>query len=409
MRQGSLAHTRSVVTPSSSRIRSIWITLAALLAAGWSTNHFAALLPVLAEVAHISKPGLDAAFGLYALGLLPGLLLGGGLSDRRGRRPVVLTGLVLCAAGNVVMLLWPTLAGVLIGRLVVGAGVGLVASAGTAWAADQDWTKGAARAGVVLTTGFAAGPLASGLIGQFTPGRIGLVVAFTVPVLLTGLSALLCLFPDHASVVVPVTKPHQARVGSSPPFVEDRRIGPALAAAVPMGLWVFSCVTVAMIVLTERIGGQYGGPMLPAVAAVLALGTGILVQLGTRRLAGWRPLGVVGAGLAAIAFVISGVAGGQMSIATFVLCSLIFGAAYGLCLGQGLRDVDRLAPRSTRGLVIGIFYVVTYTGFALPFVLNTYEDTIGASAPMVVLAGLAAASALARLVQARRGDSRHFE
>lgn len=234
-------------------------------------------------------------------------------------------------------------------------------------------------------------------------------MAFAVPALLTGLSALLCLLPDHASVVAPATKPHPARDGSSAPFVEDRRIGPALAASLPMGLWVFSCVVIAMIVLTERIGGQYGGPMLPAVAAVLALGTGILVQLGTRPLAGWRPLGVVGAALAATAFVISGVAGGRMSIATFVLCSLIFGAAYGLCLGQGLRDVDRLAPRSTRGLVIGIFYVVTYTGFALPFVLNTYEDSIGASAPMLVLAGLAAASALARLVQVRRGDNRHFE
>lgn len=409
MRQGSFAQTRPVATASSNRRRSIWITLAALLAAGWSTNHFAALLPVLAEVAHISKPGLDAAFGLYAIGLLPGLLLGGGLSDRRGRRPVVLTGLVLCAVGNVVMLLWPTLAGVLIGRLVVGVGVGLVASAGTAWAADQDPAKGAMRAGVVLTTGFAAGPLASGLIAQFTPGRIGLAVAFTVPVLLTGLSALLCLLPDRASHVATATRPHPTRDGSPAPFVEERRIGTALAAALPMALWVFSCVTVAMLVLTERIGGQYGGPLLPAVAAVLGLGTGILVQLGTRRLAGWRSLGIVGAALAAIGFVISGVAGGQVSIATFVLCSVAFGAAYGLCLGQGLRDVDRLAPRSTRGLVIGIFYVVTYTGFALPFVLNTYEDSIGASTPMFVLAALAAASALARLVQVRRGGNRHFE
>lgn len=408
MSQGSFAQTRPVATPSSGRRRSIWITLAALLAAGWSTNHFAALLPVLAEVAHIAKPGLDAAFGLYALGLLPGLLLGGGMSDRRGRRPVVLTGLVLCGGGNVVMLIWPTLAGVLLGRLVVGVGVGLVASAGTAWAGDQDSAKGAARAGVVLTTGFAAGPLASGLIAQFTPGRVGLVVAFTVPVLLTGLSALLCLCPDRASVVAPGRTPRPALDGSSSHFVEDRRLGPALAAALPMGLWVFSCVVVAMIVLTERIGGQYGGPMLPAVAAVLALGTGILVQLGTRRLAGWRPLGIVGATLAAIAFLISGVAGGRMSIATFVLCSIIFGAAYGLCLGQGLRDVDRLAPRSTRGLVIGIFYVVTYTGFALPFVLNTYEDSIGAAAPMLVLAVLAAASALIRLVQLRRGDNHQF-
>lgn len=57
------------------------ITLAALLSAGWATNHFAALVPVLEDFAHISRPGLDAAFGLYALGLLPSLLLGGGVSD----------------------------------------------------------------------------------------------------------------------------------------------------------------------------------------------------------------------------------------------------------------------------------------------------------------------------------------
>ena len=101
-----------------------WITLVALLSAGWATNHFAAMLPVLADVAAISKPGLDAAFGLYALGLLPSLLLGGGLSDRHGRRPVVVTGLVLAGLGNLVMLATPTLVGVTVGRLVVGTGSG---------------------------------------------------------------------------------------------------------------------------------------------------------------------------------------------------------------------------------------------------------------------------------------------
>ena len=65
----------------------------------------------------------------------------------------MLAGLALACAGNLVMLIWPTLVGVVIGRLVVGLGVGMVASAGTAWAADQDAAKGAARAGVVLTGG----------------------------------------------------------------------------------------------------------------------------------------------------------------------------------------------------------------------------------------------------------------
>ena len=140
MSQDRLAERAPGATPAPGT--TTWITLVALLSAGWATNHFAAMLPVLAEVAHISKPGLDAAFGLYALGLLPSLLLGGGLSDRHGRRPVVVTGLTLAGLGNLVMLAWSTLPGVTVGRLVVGLGVGMVASAGTAWAADQDETKG---------------------------------------------------------------------------------------------------------------------------------------------------------------------------------------------------------------------------------------------------------------------------
>lgn len=304
-----------------------WITLLALLSAGWATNHFAAMLPVLAEVAHISKPGLDAAFGLYALGLLPSLLLGGGLSDRHGRRPVVVTGLTLAGLGNLVMLAWSTLPGVTVGRLVVGLGVGMVASAGTAWAADQDETKGAARAGVLLTSGFAVGPVATALIAWALSGRTGAHLAFAVPV------------------------------------------------------------------------------VLPAVAAVLSLGTGVLAQVGMRRVGGWRGLGVVGAGLATTGYVIAGVAGAQVGLATFAVCSVVLGCAYGLCLGQGLLDVEHLAPLASRDVATGLFYVVSYSGFALPFVLNTYEDSLGASAPMYVLAALAAITALARLRQVRRGGA----
>lgn len=397
MSQVRLAQRETVVTARAGT----WITLVALLSAGWATNHFAAMLPVLADLEDIAKPGLDAAFGLYALGLLPSLLLGGGLSDRHGRRPVVVTGLVLASLGNLVMLAAPTLAGVTVGRLVVGLGVGMVASAGTAWAADQDAAKGAARAGVLLTSGFAVGPVASALITWTVPGRPGALLAFAVPAVFTAAFAVLCLrVADRGPSRV---AERRAVTDGSTTTTDQRRLGPALAASLPMALWVFACVTVAMIVLTERIGAQYAGPLLPAAAAVLSLGTGVLVQVGMRRAGGWRAFGVVGAAMAMTGFVVAGVAGAQMGLATFAVCSVILGSAYGLCLGQGLRDIDRLAPLASRGVATGLFYVVSYSGFALPFVLNTYEDALGASAPMYVLAALAAITALARLRLVRRG------
>lgn len=53
----------------------------------------------------------------------------------------------------------------------------------------------------------------------------------------------------------------------------------------------------------------------------------------------------------------------------------------------------------------GLLYVVSYSGFALPFVLNTYEDRIGPSAPLVVLAVLAVLTAVARLVAVVRSGT----
>lgn len=52
---------------------------------GWAANHFSAMLPVLAD--GYSNTVLYGAFGVYALGQLPSLLVGGVLSDRIGRAP----------------------------------------------------------------------------------------------------------------------------------------------------------------------------------------------------------------------------------------------------------------------------------------------------------------------------------
>ncbi|NED63559.1 sugar porter family MFS transporter, partial [Streptomyces sp. SID10244] len=82
--------------------------------------HFASMIPVLKSDEGLATAVLDGAFGIYAIGLLPGLFGGGSLSDRVGRRPVVLTGAALAGIGNLMMIGWHDQAGVLVGRLVVG-------------------------------------------------------------------------------------------------------------------------------------------------------------------------------------------------------------------------------------------------------------------------------------------------
>src|SRR5215470_7369103 len=78
-----------------------WVPAAAvLLGVGWGAQQFTPMLLVYRQALGLTTGTLEAMFGVYALGLIPGLLLAGPLSDARGRRTVVLpaAGLSLVAS-----------------------------------------------------------------------------------------------------------------------------------------------------------------------------------------------------------------------------------------------------------------------------------------------------------------------
>lgn len=381
------------MTTTSDR-RHLWIVLAVLFTVGWATNHFVAMMPVLHDRNGIGDAALEAAFGIYAVGLLPGLLTGGGISDRVGRKPIVLPGATGAAFGNLLMLIWHTEPGVLVGRFAVGLGVGLAVSAGTAWCADLGGQRGTVFAGAVLTSGFAIGPLASGLIAQFADGA-----AVLAPFTVTVVGSLLAVGAGLSVPNARTTSSHAATVAED---TGVRSLARALWTGLPMSLWVFSAITLSIVTMAARMT-DFRGPWVPGVAAVLSLGSGVVTQVIARR-SGWGPrAGIGGALLVAAGLVTMAVAGSDPNPAQFIVASVLLGSGYGLCLREGLLDVETYAPAAKRGLAIGIFYVGTYLGFGLPLVLRALAPSFGIVAPMVVLALMAVASAGVRGAQLRTG------
>ena len=53
-----------------------------LFTAGWAANHFASALGLIRDQQGVSSLLVNAAFGIYAIGMLPCLLLGGVFADR---------------------------------------------------------------------------------------------------------------------------------------------------------------------------------------------------------------------------------------------------------------------------------------------------------------------------------------
>lgn len=368
------------------------LTLAFLITAGWSANHFASVLVLLRRDHDVSAVLANSAYGIYAVGLFPSLLIGGWVADRFGSRPAVIAGTVIAAAGNGYLMLGIPGHGLLLGRFIVGLGVGLVVSAGTAWAGRLRGASGATAAGIALTTGFMLGPVSSGVVAHLAADAVK--VPFVVPIVMAVgvIVASIRMRDDGAPAVTQTAETRPAHSEAK-----------ALATAVPMGIWVFASITTAMVVLAGRTDFAIGAAFMPGVAAVLGFSVALAVQALARR-GQWGPrAGVVGALGAAGGMALIAVGGARPSAAVFLAATALLGLAYGLCLREGLLDVDEYTPPEKRGRVIGLYYVATYIGFGISPLIAWITPRVGPSLPFAVFAMLAACSALIRSAQIRRG------
>jgi MFS family permease len=373
--------------------------LALLLATGWVANHFVALMPLISDHQHVSTTTLDAIFGIYAVGLLPGLLIGGRVSDALGRQSVALAGATFALVGTVAMLLSQQTDALLVGRLVVGVGVGLAMTSCTAWASDLKGPAGAATAGALLTAGFAIGPFAGGAIAS--AGQPGIRVSFGVAAAIVMVATVgVIVAAQHVGVTAPPTADDSE--GSTPALQGTAR---ALSWAIPLAPWVFASATLGFVTIPTRVHTGLAAPMAAGTATLIVNGTSGLIQI-VARARQWGPhAGTAGAVLAALGYAVTAAAPPSMTLALGLPLFLVLGCASGLLLREGLIDLEAAAPQRLRGALTGVFYVVTYIGFGLPLLLATIESTVSAMI-LAVMAVLASATAVSRTVRLRRDGHR---
>jgi len=365
-----------------------------LFTAGWAANHFSSVLVLIRDQEGVSSVMVNAAFGIYALGMLPCLLIGGMLADRLGPRFVVLTGGVLSALGNLMLLFLHEGLLILLGRFIVGTGVGLVVSAGTAWAGRLRGGSGVTLAGIILTLGFAIGPIVASAVGVMTHS---VELLFALSVSLSALAVVVGLLLGDAPRV-PISS------GTATIKAPDRSLRKALAVSLPMAIWVFSCITTTIVILSARAADNFNSPiLLPAISSALAFSAGLIAQYLGRKFAWGRQSGAAGALFATAGYGLAAFGGERISVPMFVIAAVLLGTAYGLCLREGLLGVNTYTPVEKHGTGIGIYYVFTYFGFAFPVLFDVITPRVGYAAPLIVIAVLAFASAILRALQIKRG------
>lgn len=359
----------------------------AVAAVAWGANQFSPMLLVYRDELDISAATAQATFGMYALGLLPGLLVGGPMSDRRGRRPVLTVALVASLLASVLLSLGGAGIGWLFaGRLLAGLASGAAFSSGAAWIKELtpagETALGARRATVAMTAGFAVGPLAAGVLAQWSPAPT--VVPYVPHCALATAGILLAR-------VAPEPARHQisdAPRRSLP--LRDRRFVGVIA---PLAPWVFGAAAIPLAYLPGVVKGHLAGSTLlfGAAIATLTAVAGIAVQPIARRVdvPGRPRLLAAALGLVIAGMLIAAAATAATSPGLVVVTAIVLGAGYGACQVCGLLEVQRLAPAHGLAGMTAAYQALSYLGFALPFLLAAAAPAIAPSTGLVLLTALA--------------------
>ncbi|MEH6376441.1 MFS transporter [Streptomyces sp. KLMMK] len=371
-----------------------------MTASGWSANQFSALLGAYRSELGLSQSAVTGLFALYVVGLVPGLLIGGPLADRRGRRPVALTALAVNLLSTCLLMAGSAAtAWLLPGRFLTGVSAGALLAAGSAWVKElscppyvPQGAPGAAarRPGLFVSAGFASGGLAAALIAQWLP--YPMATAYVPHVVLAAAAWVLAYrAPETRRPTARVASAERPAAGGDRAAVDASVSAAAAAAAaavvatavdwsrfrravLPLAPWVFAAPAIGFATLPGLVDGGLTGwrTVYAGIATAVVPGCGLLVQPLARRLAVRNRFATASAGLGAItiglALAVPAAAAAQPALA--LVAAAVLGAGYGFALSFGLTEAAAAAPPARLAMVTSLFWTAAYLGMLVPYALT---------------------------------------
>ncbi|MGR9579683.1 MFS transporter [Pandoraea sputorum] len=349
---------------------------------GFDTQAIGYVAPAIVHALGIERSALSPVFSASLVGLTLGALVGGPMSDRVGRRPVLIAGMLIFGAMSLATAFASSVTSLLVLRLLTGIGLGCVMPNAIALTGEFAPERVRSTAIMVMFCGFSLGAALGGLAAAGLIRDYGWPSVFIVGGLLPLAAALLAWrhLPESPRFLIVQAK-HPARLLAvlrklAPDLPADARVDSgadvhARAHASVSALFADKrariTVLLWVIFFMSLMDLYFLSSWLPTVIhdAGIALDTAAIITsmlqiggtLGTLtlgrvfdRVPPFKALGVVYLG-AAVCVVLVGLAGTSVA----VLVATIFGA--GFCVVGGQIGANALAartyPTTIRGTGVG--------------------------------------------------------
>ncbi|MYZ18977.1 MFS transporter, partial [Streptomyces sp. SID337] len=351
-----------------------------------------------------SKGTLTLVFAFYIVGLIGSLLVSGVVSDRVGRKPVLVPALVLALLACLIFATATSVTALIVARLFTGIAVGAVVSAGMAAVTDvagpQRKRIAALLASCAMVFGAGLGPLLAGVLSEVAPGPT--VTVFVVEAVLL-FTALLVVWR------VPVARPAVVQKGA---WVRVPGVPRGNGRQLIMGIAVFAPdITATSFVLSlgpSLLSGLLGTTsriVAGAMAFVMFLAaTG--VQFAVQHLAR-RSILTAGAVSTTLSMVSLMVAVHMSSVVVLIASALLAGAGQGMGQLGGLSLLNSTVPTRRLAEANAALNVAGYVPAGiLPVSAGYLSDAVGLTSGATVfgavLMGLAVVGGLVVLASRRR-------
>ena len=344
---------------------------------------------------------ITVIFAAYSIGVIGSLFLAGHVSDWFGRRRLLLSALAFESVAAVLFLVWTSLPGLILARVVTGVGVGLITATATAHMGElhalarpgQGRTRAERAAVAANMGGLALGPLIGGLLAEYVDRPL------VVPYLLfLGL----LLAAGIAVVVVPETVDlTRDRPRYRPQRVSVPSQGRPLYYTVAIASFTaFSILGLFTSVAPGFIAGtlHHSSPLLAGAITFLVFGSGATAQIAA---SAWPAARQVTAGLAltATGVLIVTAAVWWPNLGLFLAGGMLAGSGVGVLFKGALGTVVGLARPEARGEALAGLFLAAYAGLVVPVLgigVATLDSSLrsallGFAAGVLVVIGLVAA------------------
>lgn len=323
------------------------------------------LYPLYSNVFQLTPLMITVIYAVYAVGVIGGLLVFGQLSDRIGRRYVLIPGIILSIISAIVFLFASNVGLLLLGRVVSGLSAGLFTSTATTTivnlAPDEKKNQASTIASSVNMLGLGFGPLLCGVLAQYLPYALHLVFIVDIVLLIPAFIGI-WLMPE------PIKDKQSFRIKVQKLSVPSNIRGTFIYAVIP----VF--VGFSMLGLFTAISPNFLGDILDihnraiiGLTVFLVFCASTVGQLLFKQKSDYSVL-MLGSGTLIVGVILVGISLLLSSYVLLLIGAIVSGLGQAFSFRAGLSTVNSVSPQDKQAEITSTFFTIAYIAISIPVV-----------------------------------------